>query len=269
MPISSDQQTALETADIINNSLNSTCDWLRANKISVNVDKTKYLLFSYKKLFTLPDIVLNDSIIQRTDRIKFLGVVLDEKLNFDHHINYILGKTSKTLGVLYRVKQILPVHIVKSLYSTFILPYFLYGIEVWFGSSGFSRNKIFIQQKRVVRTIAGLPFNHHTSAHFKQLKILKFHDLYERQVAVIMHQSINRDMYHCISSRLILHSNVHSHATRNRNLYAVPRFAKAKSQKSLLYNCVSTWNRISQLFNHDLSLNSFKVKLTDYYLGQY
>ena len=74
-------------------------EWLKANKISLNIDKTKYMLFSCTHCESSIPIKIFDRHVNRTNTIKFLGIYLDERLNFTEHTNYISGKLSKTVGI--------------------------------------------------------------------------------------------------------------------------------------------------------------------------
>ena len=63
--------------------------------------------------------------------IKFLGVIIDDKLNFDNHISYIKNKISKGLGILIKAKKYLNRRILVNLYYTFVYPYLIYCVEIW------------------------------------------------------------------------------------------------------------------------------------------
>ena len=88
-----------------NQELSQINDWFLANKLSLNVEKTKYMLFH--KLtdqenipLKLPLLKLNRKIIEREYSFKFLGVILDEHLTWKKHIQLIENKVSKNVGVL-------------------------------------------------------------------------------------------------------------------------------------------------------------------------
>ena len=104
----------------INNELNILSDWFKANKLSLNVVKTNYILFNLKdklKNKHSSDSNLSDNHqlisieginITKVKYTKFLGVVIDEKLNFKEHINYIANKISRSTFVINKLKLKLP-----------------------------------------------------------------------------------------------------------------------------------------------------------------
>ena len=76
-------------------------------------------------------IALGKSRIKQVPFTKFLGVIIDDKLNFDNHISYIKNKISKVLGILIKAKKNLNRRILVNLYYTFVYPYLIYCVEIW------------------------------------------------------------------------------------------------------------------------------------------
>ena len=102
-------RTLFETA---NQELSQINDWFLANKLSLNVEKTKYMLFhkctdQENIPLKLPLLQLNSSIIERENSLKFLGVILDEHLTWKKHIQLIENKVSKNVGVLYKASKLI------------------------------------------------------------------------------------------------------------------------------------------------------------------
>ena len=114
---------------VINHELLKVSQWLAANKLSLNVGKTKFMVFHMrKKAVGYPDLYLNGNKIERVTQFNFLGLILHESLSWDKHINHISLKVSKAIGMLYRLKSIYPHRVLLTLYNTLILPYFNYCI---------------------------------------------------------------------------------------------------------------------------------------------
>ena len=76
----------MDSAELINNELKCLDRWLKSNRIVINADKTKYMLFSYGKDINFPYISLGNNTVNETSVTKFLGIHLDKKLNFVNHI---------------------------------------------------------------------------------------------------------------------------------------------------------------------------------------
>ena len=96
--------------EIAKQELSQINDWFLANKLSLNVEKTKYMFF-HKRIeqenivLKLPLLQLNSHIIEKENSLKFLGVILDEHLNWKKHIQLIENKVSKNVGVLYKASN--------------------------------------------------------------------------------------------------------------------------------------------------------------------
>ena len=126
-------RTLFETA---NQELSQINDWFLANKLSLNVDKAKYMLF-HKCIdqenipLQLPLLQLNSKIIERENSLKFLGVVLDEDLTWKKHIQLIENKGSKNVGVLYKASKLINSKCLRSIYFSFIHSYINYANIVW------------------------------------------------------------------------------------------------------------------------------------------
>ena len=82
---------------IANEELNEINEWFRANKLSINVGKTKYIFFhkqddSKKIPQKLPMLILNNTTLERINSIKFLGAILDENTNWNRHMKLVENK---------------------------------------------------------------------------------------------------------------------------------------------------------------------------------
>ena len=104
------EKTQVEIKLTLQIELTVVCEWLRANKLTLNANKTKYVIFGNKhNLTTKPDLNLyvGQDKIDRVNSMKYLGVILDDHLTFDEHITYVITKASKKLGVLRRAREFL------------------------------------------------------------------------------------------------------------------------------------------------------------------
>ena len=74
---------------------------------------------------------IQGNIIDHVNATQFLGIIIDNKLNWSDHINYIKNKISKSLGIIYKIRSFLNRITLRNLYHTFVFPYLIYGVEVW------------------------------------------------------------------------------------------------------------------------------------------
>ena len=171
-----DEYDINEISRDINDELSCVQEWLNINKLSLNVSNTKYMIFHHRQRNIdefIPDIRINDSPIERVTDFNFLGLQIDQHLNWNAHIQKSSNKISRTLGVMNRLKRYLPTKILRVLYNSLILPHLQYGILSW----GFKLSRLSKLRKRAIRVITCGKFNAHTEPLFKSLNLLKLEDM--------------------------------------------------------------------------------------------
>ena len=117
----------------MNNELKSVSSWFKANKLCINIDKTNWTIFhpTSKKRFMLtkfPELFIDGITLKRETVTKFFGVFIDENVTWKPHINTISTKISKSLGIPYRVRLIIPRN---QLYFSFVCSYLNYANLAW------------------------------------------------------------------------------------------------------------------------------------------
>ena len=132
----------------INSELLKISDWLTANKLSLNVEKTKFVFFfhNYQRVIAnedIPDLMINDKKIERVSCFNFLGFTINEFMNWSSHSAKIANKISRTLGIMNRLKRYLPFSAMKLIYDYLILSHLQFGITCW----GFEWKRILKLQK--------------------------------------------------------------------------------------------------------------------------
>ena len=129
------------------------------------------------KLLPKVNLSIDGHAIDKTDKTKFLGIIIDNKLNWSKHIAYISGKIARGIGVIIKARKCLPKQSLITLYYSFIYPYLTYCNQVWGNACASHLNKLIILQKRAVRIIAGVNPREHTDPLFIKLKILKLSEI--------------------------------------------------------------------------------------------
>jgi hypothetical protein len=181
-----------EIIDLLNVELKKICYWFRTNELSLHPGKTKFMIFTKNENnlnFNNINIVLNNNNDNENDEnnivklsyvnsaseipaIKFLGVHIDPKLNFKHHIDTIYSKIARSLFAINSAKHIIGKKALKTLYSSLVHSHISYCIPIWSCASKTHIKKLELQQKKSVRTISLSKYNAHTVPIFKNLNIL-------------------------------------------------------------------------------------------------
>ena len=117
--------------NIINTEVSNVYKWLCINRLSLNIKKTKYILFHNKNKnidHILPDICINNNRVERVSQFNFLGININENLNWNSHLDQMCTKVSKSVGIINKLKQFLPPFVLRTLYNSIVLPHLSYGI---------------------------------------------------------------------------------------------------------------------------------------------
>ena len=160
----------------LNIELHKVSTWMALNKLSLNISKSKYMVFhsKYKKINDNFSVYIDDVRIDRVSNFDFLGVVINENLSWKPHTDKIANKVSKYMGVLCRLRRYLPPHILRSIYCSMIQSQFNYSILVW----GYEAHRISKLQKKIIRVISNAKYNAHTDPLYKSHFLLKVEDIF-------------------------------------------------------------------------------------------
>ena len=141
---------------VINKELKKLDTWLVVNRLSLNIDKTNFIVFHpyNKPMKHLVTLKFHKKAILEKSSIKYLGVMIDSNLTWHSHIENISKKMSRAIGLLYKIRPFVNIKIMKTLYYALVYPHILYAIEVW-GSAGITiLNRLLVLQKRIVRLLS-------------------------------------------------------------------------------------------------------------------
>ena len=176
---------------IMNDELLCLTDWFKANKLSLNISKTNYVLFDRgKSKHKQGNIMIGGDYIERVDCFKFLGILIDEELSWHKHIEHCRKKIACGMYALNMAKNYLAQNNLRQLYFTLINPHLLYGNILWGSAYKSVLQKLVTQQKKAIRVITHSKYNEHTPPLFKRMNILKLDDMHEIELAkfTFMHQ---------------------------------------------------------------------------------
>ena len=201
----------------INNHLSEVYDWLAVNKLSLNIKKTKYIVFhAINKNIEgmLPELSINGIIIERVQNFNFLGLLFNEHMFWKPHIDIIASKLMKFSGILNKLKKFLPSHILRTLYFSMVQSRLTYGILAW----GFEYQRFVKLQKRFIRIISLSTYNAHTKPLFKNLEILTIKNLFDLNCLKFVYYYKKGGLpKHFLSFRCVQRAAIHDHDTRFAN----------------------------------------------------
>ena len=173
-------------------------NWVQSNGLALNLKKTNYMLFSRKRVDTSPvKITIDGTEIVRKHEAKFLGVIIDEKLTWASHIRALRTKMSRYIGVMYKLKKMLPLKVQLQIYQSFVQSHLNFCSLVWGFAAKSNIESLFSKQKQGIRAVMpghvnynyhdGIPADH-TKASFQELGILTIHSIIVKNALLLLHK---------------------------------------------------------------------------------
>ena len=244
-------------------------EWFMANKLSLNVKKTKYVLFCKKSKIEdlpvlLPALSINETNIKREYEINFLGVILDETLNWKKHITIIENKISKNIGILFKAKPFLNLTCLKQLYFSFVNSYLNYYNVAWASTNRTNLKKLYSKQKHACRIIFGEDRYNSVRHRLKEIGALDIFQLNVYQVLIFMFKVKSSTSPIIFSSQF--NEIDHRYKTRySHDSFKIPKVSSKMKRLSISYRGPFLWNSIlNSNLKSPRTLNSFKRLLKNY-----
>ena len=255
--------------NVINADLTHLADWFCANRLSLNVSKTNYVLFSKKSITVHPNIKIGNTTIDRKQHVKFLGVIVDEKLEWSEHIIHCKAKLSSSLYAINSCKRYLTSGHLLMLYNCLIYSHLSYGVLLWGSTFQSYLNNIISMQKRAVRIVGHAPYNAHTSPIFTEFKILKLPDIYTLHLGKYMFMQQHLMLPEPLIKRFTFNRDIHSHDTRQRDCLHKCTRRTAIAAKSFMHRGPDYWNTLPEYIRLCPSIKCFNKKHKQHLINQY
>ena len=243
---------------MLNIELISLNNWFKANKLSLNTKKSFFMIFHRSRIKPndINTVVIDNHDLTQVKSAKYLGVIIDHKLNWIEHISYVKSKISKGIGIMYKARQFLTKKALLMLYHAYIYPYMTYCIEVWGCASQTQLNCLFLLQKKIIRIMNFSHYLAHTNPLFLSMEVLPLRKIFFYKVGLIMYKYSLNLLPECIAHLYLRNDSIHEHNTRGCHELRVLPGAKSFSNIS-----ARIWNVLSNKINCDVSMSIFKCNL--------
>jgi len=232
--------TSTNTSNYINKELEKFDLWLRVNKLTLNCNKSKAMIFHLpQKRLVYPDIIMNNTQIEYVNSFNYLGIHISKDLGWNMHTDIITKKISKVAGILNRLRHFLPQSVLLNIYNSLIVPHLNYGSLLWEKYS----YKLFKNQKYAIRSITSSKYNAHTGPLFKKLGLLKCKDICALHGFKFCYKLENELLPVYFHSGIFQkRRQIHEYYSRYNNMYILPIIKHDYARQSITY-------KIPKLFN--------------------
>ena len=234
--------------DVLNIELAALLEWLNTNKLTLNVDKTFYVLFHRRRIKTANvKLTIGQGTLKQTSHYKYLGLIIDNKLNCAAHIAHVKNKISKCVDILMKARPCLTRKCLLDLYYSFAYPYLIYCVELWGHAGDRILHPLFLVQKKS-KNYNFSAFLAHTALIFQKLRLLPLCKIVLQRTSVFMHNLMNDMLPLAMNYLGVRNNDIHHYNTRQNHHLRGSRptcktvlnsFTNRSFQISLLYDLSS------------------------------
>ena len=256
----------------LNNELSKIHLWLCANKLSLNIEKSNFVLFHpvQRKIDYDFRLFINEEKLKQESSIRYLGIMIDSNLNWKSHISYVSKKIRRSVGILSKLRYYVNSNILINLYYALIYPFLIYGILAWGNTYQSTLQPLYMLQKKAIRIITFSHFQDHTSPLYRTLKIIKLFDVIFLHLAIFMHKFHHHLLPSVFDSFFTPINKVHKYNTRlsSKMSYSLPKARTNYGIFNIRFQGVKVWNSLDESTKL-LSPPQFKKKLKLDFIDNY
>ena len=188
--------TFAELEQATNSELTNLYSWLKANKLSLNIAKTEFMVIGSRQKFLAENcselnIQLDNQPISRVEHAKSLGLIIDDRLSWSNHISELCRKISSSIGALSRIRPLISQSTAVQIYNALVQLHFDYCAPVWDGLSSYLCEKLQKLQNRAARVILQANCEVNSSLLLETLKWDQLSLRRRKQKAMMMFKSLN------------------------------------------------------------------------------
>lgn len=245
--------------------LNLLHKWFQLNLLTVNIEKTHYVIFKAKNkmINEYEPLKLNNQILTRSKSEKYLGLLIDEKLTWKPHIERVRNKLSSLTGSLRGAARCLPLNTRYVIYNALVKPHIDYLIEIWGSAANTNLRPIQRAQNKIVKVL--FQYKHLTPSYklYKETKLLSIHQTYVYLTCILIRKILTKDLHTQIS--FTKKKQFQKMKLRNANNLVLHAPRTDYGKKSLMFDGAKLYNKLPNDIKDSQSLKSFK-KLLKYFV---
>ena len=245
-------------------------EWCICNKLKINLSKTCFLLFHNKNKY-IPEafdkIEINNMLIKREQSVKYIGLIVDEKLNWGPHVEALCKSLVRYFGIFKQIRPFVCKSISRQLYYAFIYSRISYAIEVYGTCSKNNMSKIQTIQNGLIKMLLGLDRMTATNYVHKSFNVLKVKDIYTVNVLNIVNNSL---LCNCpLSFKDYFIPQTSPYVTRNQGNIQIKRYKTTMGSLAININGAKLWNNLPANIKPYQLRKSFKKHITRHYISNY
>lgn len=261
-----------ELGEVISNELERVYEWITVNKLVLNISKTKSILFgSRHKLATKPklELYVAKEPIEQVEKLKLLGMVIDNHLSWSQHIDRIIQKMGSGIHFTRQCSPYVPFKIQEQVCKSLILSHLDYCSVVWASASKRELAKLQVVQNRAARLVLGCSPRTGIHKMHTALSWLSVEKRLALSTATCLNEAIKTQRPESLIQQVVFCNTAHKYATRKagKGDIVLPNPKTNSMKRTVLYRAIKTWNELPLDIREDTGKKTFKRKLKRYLLN--
>jgi hypothetical protein len=255
-----------DTDDItrkLNEDMVSLDKWLKYNKLKLNVDKTKAIIIGNRRGANV-QIKIEDEQIVEVEVMKYLGVLIDNQLNFKKNTDFIVKKVAKKVGFLTRIHKKLTKAAKTTIYKTIISPHIDYCASILYLANEEDVKTLQVLQNRAMRVILRKGIRTPIRQMLKELGWLSIKQRIFYNTMILVYKIRNEMVPTYLTSKLQYRGEMNRYPLRNADHFWLPLYSKTTTQNQLFYRGLKDFNELPSEIKNSDNLKNFKIALTDF-----
>jgi hypothetical protein len=254
---------AEECLNKMNEDLASLTRWLNFNKLKLNIEKTKYMIITSRRIEApnTTSLLINGSPIERVQCMKYLGVKIDEKLNFKEHLTMITKKMSSKAGFLGRISKKLTKKTKLMIYNSVIQPHIDFCSTILFMATEEEMGELQKIQNRVMRIVLKKPARTKIKWMLDALDMLSVKQRVYLNTLVLVFKMKNNMLPEYMSDEIIYNRQATARVLRNADDFRLPKYNKSCTQNTMWYDGLKLFNQLATETKNITVLENFKKEV--------
>ena len=236
--------------------------WLGANKLTLNIAKSKFMIITNKRVSTKNFYLkINRTALERCSSYKYLGLFFDKDLNWNTHVNYLCKKLSKTCGIISKLRHCIDIETLKIVYYSLGYSYLRYGNIVWGNAAESVLEPLKTLQRRIIKIMTFAPFGRvDVEPVFRDLRILGLPEIHFLEKAKFMFKYFKGKLPQTFDSYFVQNEPA-PQPYFLRHARQINRVMSRFSEKMMKYNGIDIWNTIPEEIQNCNNIKSFCYRL--------
>ena len=246
--------------------------WFNSNKLSLSIEKTHFIIYHTKRRqidARFNKLTVHGFDINRVTWVKHLGLIIDENLSWEKHVQQLCNSLSRYFSVFYNIRGSVPNAFKRQLYYSLVYSRVQYGIEMYGTCRKTLLDRVQVIQNKLLKVLYQKDYRTGTNELHKELNLLKVDDIYKYLVLQFVYKTVNRLNIDHFSGYFRFREEAHGYNLRNKNYIVKKRVKTNYGKTTTQFNGATLWNEINSEIKAISSMNAFKRAIRGIFMNKY